>query len=863
MRRSWILFAGLMLACLAACATNRPPEKPAAIACAPPPPVAVVDEGWQFKTDPADIGISQGWSNPDAGREGWAIQPIGRAWEQDGLTYDGPAWYFREITWEGSTGYLFLADADDSATIWVDGHEQASLDADNPSIVTPLDSPDNRATIVIRIDDQGGFGGLKSPPRLATTYEAALDEARLIAYRESRQPDLPPAPSGAAWTMIGGVAEANETLIGREGFINPYAGAPAVQIWLRNSTTGVTLNPFSQAQFSLVDGVPIVRISHEPLAGLSAESIVFYDETDRATRWRVRVDKPDDSVFDELVVAIRPYQVNRTLTEFCHLVSPNNAHVWANNEAFLVGHSPANRFEKGEYWAGLVYQLPAGTTELDFGLPTAAGRDFPPTHVDTARKLKEATAAWQARLAHAVIEVPDGAVQAALDASLGYLLLASDPDGPHPGPLAHSAVWTRDAAYMGLALLMRGHADIARQYVQAIFAGQEADGRVPPIQGDAIPWDNNEWDAQGQAIYLAMQVYRFTGDEEFLRGIYPNIAQAADYLGELRRRTDNAPDPNIRGLLPISLSAEDLADGEQHYFWDNLWALTGLYQAAAAAETLGMADGERWLAEADTLRQSIENSLEGLLGSPIPYIPASVETLDNTGMARGSTPTLHPYPVYSPDDPLIRRAFDLYAQRFIQPYDGGYLHREGQYWTYGGVELANAYLRLDRGDMVHQILGWTLNHQTLPGTFAWAEQVNPQDFTFSGGDMPHAWMAASLTILIRNMLVLEHAGGAEDEALTLFRTAPEWWFEGDRQVRVANLPTIFGEVSLETSGNLRNEGDRWIGELTLVIEGATPPGGYLWDLPYQPAAIVSDNGTQVVGKSLQIPGPGQVKLIFE
>ncbi|MEZ4517666.1 MAG: hypothetical protein R3C44_12850 [Chloroflexota bacterium] len=128
------------------------------------------------------------------------------------------------------------------------------------------------------------------------------------------------------------------------------------------------------------------------------------------------------------------------------------------------------------------------------------------------------------------------------------------------------------------------------------------------------------------------------------------------------------------------------------------------------------------------------------------------------------------------------RAFDVYADKWISPNDGGYLHREGQYWTYGGVELANAYLRLNRGDLVHQILGWTLNHQTLPGTYAWAEQVSPNDFTFTGGDMPHAWMASSLTILIRNMLVLEYAQGPADDSLTLFQTAPTWWFEGDREL---------------------------------------------------------------------------------
>jgi hypothetical protein len=411
-------------------------------------------------------------------------------------------------------------------------------------------------------------------------------------------------------------------------------------------------------------------------------------------------------------------------------------------------------------------------------------------------------------------------------------------------------------------LLMRGHSDVARQYVTAVFSGQEADGRVPPIQGESIPWDNNEWDAQGQAIYLAMQVYRYSGDDAYLRDIYPQIASAADFIMALRQQTSDESSAT-RGLLPVSLSAEDLADGEQHYYWDNFWSLVGLHQAVQAAEILGTGDGERWYVEQLDLQQAIDNSLKTLLGNPVPYIPASVETLDNPGMARGATPTLHPFPIYSPDDPLLQRAFEVYARRFIEPYNGGYLHREGQFWTYGGVELANAYLRLDRGEWVHEILSWTLNHQTLPGTFAWAEQVDPEHFAFSGGDMPHAWMAASLTILIRNMLVLEYGLGPEDDAITLFQTAPTWWFEDGREVRAVDLPTIYGSLELATGGTLHHDDGRWVGQLDLRLEGASPPGGFRWRLPYLPASVTSTNDAYLSGDILHLSGPSMVTLIFE
>jgi hypothetical protein len=822
----------------------------------------MLSEGWQFMIDPDDVGLAQRWFDPATARPDWGTRPIGLAWEQSDLQYDGIGWYVRDVGWEGPAAYLFLADADDRATVWVNGREAAVLDASNPSAVLTLDDPDGQVFVAIRVVDEGGFGGVKATPRLGITPAGAMDEARRIDDIDRQSPALPPAPSGDAWTMIGGVDEANEALIGLEGGLSPWATAPSVEVWLRDSETRETINALAGGAFSLIGWAPIVTVTGVQPDGTMTRTTTFYDETDRAIRRRVAVDRPPDSRFDQLIIASRPFRVNRTLTEFCNPVLAGDAHVWLNNAPFLAAATSPESFNAFETHAELVYDLTAGTSTFDFALPAAPGRDLPPSDVDVDDRLTETEAAWATRQATAAISVPDEAVQAALEASLGYLLLASDPNGPHPGPLAHNAIWTRDAAYMGLALLMRGRDDVARNYVNAIFSGQEADGRVPPIQGEAIPWDNNEWDAQGQAIYLALQVYRYTGDETFLREHYPAISRAADYISVLREGTA-ADTPATRGLLPISLSAEDLADGEQHYYWDNFWALVGLSQAADAADRLGTGDGDRWRAEAAGLQAAIETSLETVMGSPVPYIPASVETLDNPGMARGTTPALHPYPVLNTDDPLLQRSFETYANRWIKPNGGGYLHREGQFWTYGGIELANAYLRLDRGDLVHQILGWTLAHQTLPGAFAWAEQVDPNDFSFSGGDMPHAWMASSLTILIRNMLVLEYARGPADDALTLFQTAPVWWFEGDRGVTTRDLPTLYGPLDLTTSGDLRLEEERWVGTLTLALAGAEPPGGYRWRLPFAPASLTSTNNATVVDGWLIMPAPGEVSLTFE
>ncbi|MEZ4517669.1 MAG: hypothetical protein R3C44_12865 [Chloroflexota bacterium] len=117
--------------------------------------------------------------------------------------------------------------------------------------------------------------------------------------------------------MTGGVDEAEEALIGADGSLNPYADAPSVQVWLRDSVSGETINPLAEGQFSLIDNAPIVQVVSESTdSGVSLQTVAFYDETESAIRWQVAANRQPESRFDELVIAVRPFRVNRTLTDF-------------------------------------------------------------------------------------------------------------------------------------------------------------------------------------------------------------------------------------------------------------------------------------------------------------------------------------------------------------------------------------------------------------------------------------------------------------------------------------------------------------------------------------------------------------------
>ena len=247
-----------------------------------------------------------------------------------------------------------------------------------------------------------------------------------------------------------------------------------------------------------------------------------------------------------------------------------------------------------------------------------------------------------------------------------------------------------------------------------------------------------------------------------------------------------------------------------------------------------------------------------MAGEEPEYVPGAVEDLESSAMARGTVPALWPVRVLSPESALMQRSFDVYHERWVAPDAGGFRHRQGQFWPYGGLELAHAYLRLGRTDVLHEILGWTLEHQTLEGTYAWAEQVNPENGGISGGDMPHAWAAASYATLVREMILTEHEGRLE-----LFTGAPDWWFEGDRHITLTEAPTHYGALDLHTQGTVEPiEGD-WDGILRLTVSGAAPPEGFRWQLPDQPVDVEGPRGVTVQDGRLLIPkSGGTVRLTF-
>ncbi len=861
-------------------------------------PVVILDRGWGFRTDPEDVGETEQWHAPEMSYTGWRDLAPGEPWEYSGIDYDGVAWYRTTITmphWPAV--YLGFGPADDFGTLWVNGvwAMDWELGDSGPAFVdlSTFARAGEDVHLAVRVEDYGGYGGIKGPARLSSAPRGVMTDDAYMAWLSELHPHWPMPGwiegDPLAWTMTALPAARSEALVRSDGAVAPWARSPTVEVWLYDHLRDeLTVASHEDVEFSLHGRyLPLPR--WEWKAGdIVMENVLFRDMPNQATQWQVTLTNAGETTRElTLLLVVRPFGIDRSMAPICSLGLQADSRLWFDGVPFLTAKVPPSEAGLGalsDVMAAAVdgrvpttdgeFSEPSGlgaavwtyplslrsgrSDTLRFAFPGSPGEDFPAIQASAETQLAQTAAAWEEAVGRVEIDIPDRFVADGVKASTAYLLLSIGPQGPHPGPLMHDSMWVRDAAYIGLALLQLGHPDVVREYIPDIAAAQEPDGRMPPIHGTDIPWDSDQWDSQGQFIFLITTYYRYTGDLDGLRDWYPSLREAVEFLVDLRAGYHHPGAPTA-GLLPPSKSAEDLGPADQHYYWDNLWAVAGLEEAAYAARELGHSDDALWMErEAAALRAAILDSVAMVMGTDPPYIPGAVEEVESSAMARGSVPALWPIRVFSPDHPLIQRSFEHYYRYWIAPDDGGFRHRLGQFWPYGGMELAHAYLRLGRNDVLHEILGWVLQNQTLPGTFAWAEQVDPVTGGFSGGDMPHAWAAASYSTLVREMLVSENR-----QSLELFTGVPAWWLAGGETIRLGAVPTQFGLLDLHTESTVQQTESGWDGVLTITVSGAAPPEGFRWRMPEDPVEVEGPIGVAVVDGELSIPpGGGAVRLTF-
>jgi hypothetical protein len=474
---------------------------------------------------------------------------------------------------------------------------------------------------------------------------------------------------------------------------------------------------------------------------------------------------------------------------------------------------------------------------------------------DGPAQFEAALRVMEKRLGAVQFRMPPGPARAAartFKTAAGQILLNRDGPALQPGPRRYTRSWIRDGAIMGAALLRVGEHAALANFVRWFAPWQRRDGFVPCCVDRSGPDWLVEHDSHGQLIYAVRESFRFTGDRDFLRQMWPHVRKAAVFLEKLRaqRLTAEYRKPSkraCRGLLPESASHEGYLAHPVHSYWDDFWALRGLRDAAAIAELLGRsAEARRFAGLARSFRDSVRESLQAVIAAKqLPYVPGSVEWADFDPTATANAVTMLQGAGDLPPRQL-NGMFEHFVRDFRRKHAGA---MEWSNYTAYEIRIVGALVHLGKREEAQELLEFFLSDRRPLAWNQWPE-ISWRDPRSPGhlGDVPHTWIAAEYLIAFASMFAFEREA---DESLVVAAGLPAAWVMAPGGVAVEGLPTWYGPLDF----SLRRVAQAGL-EIRIGGELTCPRGGIVLRPPY-PAAIRS---ATVNGRPARVSGGNELVL---
>jgi hypothetical protein len=628
------------------------------------------------------------------------------------------------------------------------------------------------------------------------------------------------------WTVLGQFDQAEEALFDEYGNLEPRAGFGQITPMLR---LGGALHgaPESAAiSQSLVDGslpIPSVTCSlmdvelRATALAHAGEALVEYKITNRRSMWQKGA----------LVLAVRPVQINPYWQHGGHAtinaIIVDGRELWVNDRIYAAFSSEPEVVSIADFEDGDVIRLiengPQQTVRslrsgsgllsaaCEFAFSLAPGdsiafvisspmRDEITPHADVAfcAIRENVIRIWREKIGPRKITVGDREVSDTIEAQTAFILVNATRFAFKSGPRNYDRTWIRDGSAQALALLWAGLIEEAKTYVVWYSKRIYENGMVPPIlnpdgtisQGYG---SDIEFDAQGEFVGVAADVYRISRDRAFLSAVFEPVVRATKFIEELCARTNTRYGPKSRfyGLMAPSISHEGYGKPSYSY-WDNFFALSAWrncqYLALEIRDTeIAAYANAKGRAFAANLARSIRMTTE-VLGTGLIHGSADREDVDP-----GSTSiAFEPCRV---EDVLpaefVPATYDLSAARIKRFGNPDF---DGCYSPYA-IRNLNAFVSLGRYEDAFRLLsaalacrrpsGWRQTAEVI-----WAVPGSPEYI----GDMPHTWIGAEFATAIRRMLLRENGG-----TLELFRAVPDAWWEGGG-ITLHELPTAFGNANL-------------------------------------------------------------------
>jgi len=697
----------------------------------------------------------------------------------------------------------------------------------------------------LRVELPPGAGGLA---RVAVApIELAVSPARYAAARAREAPRgrYPRHLLGeqSPWALVSADGDTQKGLLGEDGALEvgfeSFSLEPFLWIDERLHTWAD-----GERRAALADRcLPVPSVAWEA-AGLRVRLTAFADGPPGASALvaRYAVENPGPAARSaRLFLAIRPFQVTPAwqslnlaggggVAPIAHLEQAGGR-VRVDGQREVVAVTRADGFGAADAEEGLAALFagrlpersrvddPTGFTEgalaFDLALEPGASREVVvgvplfdatpelPASLEAgdaaawaAARYAAVLAGWRERLGSVPISLPASAApfEESLRAGLAWILTNREGPRIQPGPRCYRRAWIRDGALTGTALAEWGFADEARAFLRWYAPYQHADGRVPCAVdrrgADPVP----ENDSHGELVWAVVELYRLTGDTAFLAELWPRVARAAGAIAALRaERTGEAwRGTPCFGLLPESISHEGYSSQPVHSYWDDLFGVRGLADAAEAAGVLGDAEAAgRFASLRDAMRHDLHASIAACMEQHgIAFVPGSVELGDfdptSTAIAIDPCGEARRLPRAA-----LARTFERYWAEFETRRRG---ESAADAYTPYEIRNATALLYLGWKERALSLLEWMIADQRPPAWRQWPEVAtrDPRAPRFLG-DLPHGWVASSFARALRRMLAWE-----DDEAGTLVVAAgiPETWAREAPGVRVRGLPTHFGPLDL-------------------------------------------------------------------
>jgi len=648
------------------------------------------------------------------------------------------------------------------------------------------------------------------------------------------------------WTALGEFDQGEQALIDEYGDLEPRRGSPQITPLVR---LGGALN-----------GAPgCASVSHELAEGsLPIASVVWsaqdmelrttaFAHSGQALAEHRLANRGGVARQGALVLAVRPVQINPYWQHGGHAtisaVAVGGGRMWVNDRLYaafsrepdavsvadfddgdvvrLIGAKPRDTARSLRSASGLV----SAACEFAFSLQpgesmsvsiSAPMRDTVVPRADVAFDAvrDNVRRAWREKIGPRRIVVGDREVSDTLEAQIALILVNATRFAFKPGPRNYDRTWIRDGASQALALLWAGLIDEAKRYVLWYAERIYANGLVPPILNVDGTVNRGygadiEFDAQGEFVGIAADVYRASKDRAFLDAVFEPVVRATRFIEALCAQTDalHGSETRFRGLLAPSISHEGYSKPSYSY-WDDYFALS----AWRNCEYLALEIGDREIAAhakargkafAASLTRSIRMTAAEMGTNLIPG-SADREDVDPTSTSIAFEPCRVEDALPSE---LIASTYDRAAARLAAISAPGF---EGNYSPYE-LRNINAFVSLGRFEDAFRLLAKMLDSRRPRGWRFWAEVVwgdmRAPDYI---GDMPHPWIAAEFVTAIRRMLLRENGC-----TLELFRGAPDAWWDNDG-VTLRDLPTAFGAV------NLRARRGRFQATVDLALSGPAP-----------------------------------------